>query len=36
MGESAEYNTGWRGFIAPANPPGVKLSETILENGKAN
>lgn len=30
------YNDVWRDFIAPANPPSVKLTETILEEWKAN
>ena len=32
----AHYNDVWRNFIAPANPPSVKRTETILENWKAN
>lgn len=30
------YNDVWRSFTAPANPPTVKRTETILENWKAN
>ncbi|WP_276851071.1 isochorismatase family protein [Enterobacter oligotrophicus] len=32
----AHYNDVWRNFIAPANPPSVKRTETILEKWKAN
>ena len=30
------YNDVWRDLIAPGNPPGVKLTETILAHWKAN